>query len=109
MLFGIASIILDTGVEISFWVIKSSVSGIYNSFYIWKYGHVETTDDKISKLILVEKENQVMLKDTLNRLKIQEMEISRLRKLGKKVDATFETNIKGLEQFTIIDHNDLHL
>ena len=109
MLFGIASIVLDTGVELTFWIIKSSIYSIYNGIYVWKYGRAETSDDKLNKLMLVEKENQIMLKDTLNRLKIQEMEISRLRKNGKKIDSNFETDLKNLETFTIVDHDDLHL
>ena len=109
MFFGIASIILDTGVEISFWIIKTSVTSVYNGIYTWKYGLIESTDDKINKLIMVENENQVMLKDTLNRLKVHELEISRLRKSGKKIDDNFEKNLKELEKFTIIDHHDLLL
>jgi len=109
MFFGIASIILDTGVEISFWIIRTSVTSVYNGIYTWKYGSIESTDDKINKLIMVENENQVMLKDTLNRLKVHELEISRLRKSGKKIDENFEKNLKELEKFTIIDYHDLLL
>ena len=85
MFFGIASIILDTGVEISFWIIKTSVTSVYNGIYTWKYGLIESTDDKINKLIMVENENQVMLKDTLNRLKVHELEISKLMIILKKI------------------------
>ena len=109
MLFGIASIILDTGVEISFWIIKTTVYTVYNGIYVWKYGNPETTDDKINKLMLVEKENQKMLKDTLNRVRIHELEIKRLRENGESIDINFDENIKQLESFTIIDTDDLYL
>jgi hypothetical protein len=109
MLFGIVSIILDTGVEISFWIIKTTVFSLYNGIYVWKYGYSETTDDKINKLMLVEKQNQKMLQDTLNRVRIHELEIKRLRDNGESIDINFDDNIKQLESFTIIDTDDLHL
>jgi len=83
MLFGLASIVLDTGLELSFWIIKSSVIMIYNGIYIWKYGTEETTQEQLNKLISVEMQNQNILRDTLNRLRIQEIEMARLKKKKK--------------------------
>ena len=106
MLFGIASIVLDTGLELGVWVVKNSIITVYNGIYVWKYGNPETTQDQLNKLILVEKENQSILKDTLNRLRIQEMEIERIKKDNDNINDNFEKNIKALEQFIVIDHID---
>lgn len=105
MIFGIASIVIDTGIEISFWFIKNSVYAVYNGIYCWKYGNPISTDEKLDKLLHTEKENQLILLDTLNRLKIQELEITRLKKKGLKIDSNID--IKLLEKYTIIDDSDL--
>lgn len=128
MLFGLASIVLDTGLELSFWIIKSSIIMIYNGIYIWKYGAEETTQDQLNKLISVEMQNQNILKDTLNRLRIQEIELARLKKKKLKNNEVqgntnnesndnieydeeddIEKNLKLLDKFVIVDNDDYHL
>ena len=106
MLFGLASIVLDTGLEFSVWVLKSSVIYAYNGIYIWKYGEPDNTEKQLNKLILVEKENQYLLKDTLNRLRIQELEIERLKKTGGKIDENFNNEIKELEKYVFVEYSD---
>lgn len=126
MLFGLASIVLDTGLELSFWIIKSSVVTIYNGIYIWKYGTEETTQEQLNKLISVEIQNQNILKETLNRFKNQEIELTRLRKKNKlmnneldediekrnylmEYDQNIDKNLKLLDKFVILDQDDYHL
>ena len=51
-------------------------------------------------------ENQYLLKDTLNRLRIQELEIERLKKTGGKIDENFNNEIKELEKYVFVEYSD---
>ena len=59
------SFLLDTVLYTGVWVVKTS----YNGIYYMVNGHQETTEERLEKLILENKEQQVELKSLIEELK----------------------------------------
>ena len=78
MLYIIPSLLFDSSVGVALWIVKKSAYGIYCGVYQIVFGKDETIDDKLNKLLEKERRQDKLLIEAIDKLNIQEIELSRL-------------------------------
>ena len=78
MFYIIPALIIESSLGLTTWVVKKSAYGLYCGIYYIIYGKVDTTDDKLNKLIEKEKRHEQLLIEANDKMNIQELELSRL-------------------------------
>lgn len=97
MFYVIPSILIESSLGLGSWVVKKSAYGLYCGIYYIIYGKEETTEEKLNKLIEKEKRQDQLLIEAIDKMNIQELELSRLNtKLND------ENNYEAIDDYVVI-------
>ena len=99
MYYLIPSLLIESSLGIGSWVVKKSVYGLYYGVYYIIYGKEETTEEKLNKLIEKEKRQDQLLIEAIDKMNIQELELSRL---NNKLKDDNDNNKESIDDYVVI-------
>ena len=99
MFYIIPSLLFDSSVGIVLWIVKRSAYGIYCGVHQIVFGKEETIEDKMNLLLEKEKRQDKLLIEAIDKLNIQEIELSRL---NNKYSPEEENNKECLDDYVVI-------
>lgn len=99
MSYLIPSLLIDSSVNVVLWMVKKSTYGIYCGLYQVVFGKEETIEDKMNRLLEKEKRQDKLLIEAIDKLNIQEIELSRL---NKKYNSEETKDKESLDDYVVI-------
>ena len=93
------SLLIESSLGLGTWVVKKSAYGLYCGIYYIMYGKEETTEEKLNKLIEKEKRQDQLLIEAIDKMNIQELELSRL---NNKLKDDNDNNKESIDDYVVI-------
>lgn len=93
MLYIIPSLLIESSLGIGKWVIRKSIYGMYCGVYYIIYGKQETIEDKLEILIEKEKRQDKLLIEAIDKLNMQELELSMLKNNNIELNSISKSKI----------------